>query len=251
MQAICHKIRSMLKLNKIKGIIFDYGGTIDSNGKHWAEVLWDAYVDNRLPVEKNNFREAYIFVERYLAANEIIEPLDTFKDMLKKKVDLQVNRLIEKGFLSVENETSQYSLAISKQCYNFAFSTVQKAIPVIKKLSEKYPLVLVSNFYGNLKSVLDDFGITHYFNKIIESAVVGIKKPDPAIFSLAVEALGLYPEAVVVIGDSYAKDIIPATETGCKTIWLQGIGWEENNLGQTADIIIHDFCELPCFFDWQ
>ena len=43
---------------KIKGIIFDYGGTIDSNGMHWAEVIWRAYQANRVPVEKEIFRNA-------------------------------------------------------------------------------------------------------------------------------------------------------------------------------------------------
>ena len=64
-------------------------------------------------------------------------------------------------------------------------------MPVLKELSEKYPLVLVSNFYGNVETVLKDFGIDTYFKEIIESAVVGVSKPDPKIFSLGVEALGL------------------------------------------------------------
>ncbi len=238
----------MLDASKIKGIIFDYGGTIDSNGKHWAEVLWEVYEDNQVPVAKKDFRDAYVFAERYLATNYIIEPSDTFKDLLEKKVDLQINCLIEKGFLPKDDKTTRYSLAISNQCYNFANSTLQKAKPVIQKLYEKYPMVLVSNFYGNVESVLDDFGITHYFREIVESAVVGIRKPDPAIFSLGVEALGLSPEEIVVIGDSYSKDIVPATEIGCKTVWLKGIGWEEDNSNHTADIIINNFCELDDIF---
>ena len=238
----------MLDISKIKGIIFDYGGTIDSNGKHWAEVLWEAYVDNQVPVTKKDFREAYIYGERYLATNYVIEPSDTFKNLLEKKVNLQINWLIEKGFLPVNNKTSQYSLAISNQCYNFARFTLQKARPVIQKLYEKYPLILVSNFYGNVESVLDDFGIISYFKEIVESAVVGVRKPDPAIFSLGVEALGLSPEEIVVIGDSYTKDIIPATKIGCKTIWLKGIGWEDEDSNQAADIVISDFCELDNIF---
>lgn len=239
----------MLNLNKIKGIIFDYGGTIDSNGKHWAEVLWEAYADNHVPVDKKDFRDAYVYGERYLAKNYVIEPSDTFKDLLEKKVDLQIKWLIENGFLSESDEVSQYSSAVSNQCYSFARLTLQKAEPVIQKLYEKYPLVLVSNFYGNVKSVLDDFGITRYFKEIIESAVVGVRKPDPAIFSLGVEALGLNPEEVVVIGDSYTKDIVPATAIGCKTIWLEGIGWEEDNNDKTADVIIHNFHELSDVFE--
>ena len=235
----------MLDISKVKGIIFDYGGTIDSNGKHWAEVLWDAYEDNQVPVTKKDFRDAYVFGERYLATNYVIEPSDTFKNLLEKKVDIQINWLVEKGFLPANAQTAQYAHLVSSQCYHFASAALQKAKPVIQKLYNKYPLVLVSNFYGNVQSVLSDFGIIDYFGEIIESAVVGIRKPDPAIFSLGVKALGFAPEEIVVIGDSYSKDIIPATEIGCQTIWLKGLGWEKNEeSGQSSDAVISDFREL-------
>ncbi|MCL2651224.1 MAG: HAD family hydrolase [Candidatus Azobacteroides sp.] len=238
----------MLDISKIKGIIFDYGGTIDSNGKHWAEVLWNAYEDNQVPVSKKDFRDAYVYGERYLATHYVIEPTDTFKNLLEKKVDLQINWLVEKGFLHKNDKTSQYSIAVSNQCYNFATSTLQRAKPVIQKLCGQYPLVLVSNFYGNVESVLDDFGITSYFKEIVESAIVGIRKPDPAIFALGVKALEIAPAETIVIGDSYSKDIVPATKIGCKTIWLKGIGWEDEDLNQTADVVISDFRELDNIF---
>ena len=34
----------MLKKESIKGLIFDYGGTLDTNGIHWSEVLWEMYL---------------------------------------------------------------------------------------------------------------------------------------------------------------------------------------------------------------
>ena len=46
----------MFESDKIKGIIFDYGGTIDSNGMHWAEVIWMAYQAEEVPVSKDIFR---------------------------------------------------------------------------------------------------------------------------------------------------------------------------------------------------
>ena len=46
------------KFTNIKGVIFDYGGTIDTNGKHWAEVLWSKYVEYEVPVNKDVFKEA-------------------------------------------------------------------------------------------------------------------------------------------------------------------------------------------------
>ena len=239
----------MLNVSKIKGIIFDYGATIDSDGKHWAEVLWDTYTEIKVPVSKENFREAYVYGERYLALHPVIKPEHTFKDVLLSKTGLQINWLVKSGILSGDNaKISSYSLAISDQCYNFARSTVLKAEPILKQLAEKYPLVLVSNFYGNIEAVLADFGIIGYFNKIVESAIVGVRKPDPAIFGLGMEALNFRPEEVVVIGDSHRKDIVPAMTLGCQTIWIKGSGWEEESLSLEADTVIYEFSELKNIF---
>ena len=71
-------------------------------------------------------------------------------------------------------------------------------------------MVLVSNFYGNIHQVLNEFDLDGLFDSIIESAVVGVRKPDPAIFTLGVKALGMAAEDTVVVGDSYTKDIVPA-----------------------------------------
>ncbi|GHV21828.1 hypothetical protein FACS1894174_05740 [Bacteroidia bacterium] len=239
----------MLNLNKVKGLIFDYGATIDSNGKHWAEVLWDAYVEVGVPVGKSEFRDAYVYGERYLALHPVIQPDFTFKEVLISKTGLQIDWLIENGFLSKEDrKTSEYSLAISKQCYTFAGSTIEKARPILDKLYERYPLVLVSNFYGNIEAVLKDFGLQKYFVEIIESAVVGVRKPDPAIFAMGVKALELAAGNVVVIGDSYKKDIAPAQNLGCQTVWIKGPAWEEENFGLTAEAVIYDFSELETIF---
>lgn len=238
----------MLDISKIKGIIFDYGGTIDSNGKHWAEVIWEAYQNNGVSVTKEQFREAWVHVERYLATHPIIETDDNFGVLLKKKTDLQIDYLMDKGYLTAKDKSSGYSLAISDQCYNFARHIISGEKAILDALRSKYPMILVSNFYGNVQAVLSDFGLLNYFDDIIESAVVGVRKPDPAIFGLGVDKLGLPASEIVVIGDSYTKDMVPATKNGCKTIWLKGPGWEKDDDNASADIIITDFKELKDIF---
>lgn len=238
----------MLNIADIKGIIFDYGGTIDSNGKHWAEVLWEAYQDNNIPVTKEQFREAYVYGERYLATNLVIMPEDNFHILLRKKVDLQINYLLENKYLTEQDKSGSYILAISDQCYTFVRNLISKEKPVLLELHSKYPMVLVSNFYGNVNAVLKDFGIFDCFDAIVESAVVGVRKPDPAIFELGVKELNFPAEKIVVIGDSHSKDIIPATKAGCKTVWLKGLGWEKDDENATADVVITDFMELKDVF---
>lgn len=238
----------MLDITRIKGIIFDYGGTIDSNGKHWAEVLWESYQDNRIPITKEQFREAYVYAERYLATNPIVLPENNFLDLLKAKVQTQTNYLADKNLLTINNKMQEHIVHIPKQCYTFVRNLISNEKPILERLHTKYPMVLVSNFYGNVNAVLKDFGIFDCFDSIVESAVVGIRKPDPAIFSLGIKELNLPAENVVVIGDSYTKDIIPATKAGCKTIWLKGLGWEKDDADATADTIITDFIELKNVF---
>lgn len=238
----------MFKSDNIKGIIFDYGGTIDSNGMHWAEVIWKAYQAEEVPVRKESFRDAYVHGERTLGKNPIVKPHHTFLDMLRLKTDIQVEWLKAGDFLPEELATQGLKQRLADWCYAYAKKSIDSARPILAALADKYPLVLVSNFYGNVESVLKDFHLDSYFNSIVESAVVGIRKPDPAIFALGVKELALPTEEIVVIGDSYDKDIVPATSIGCKTIWLKSVGWSEYSGEETADLIIADFTELDQAF---
>lgn len=238
----------MFESDKIKGIIFDYGGTIDSNGMHWAEVIWMAYQAEEVPVNKETFRKAYVHGERTLGKNPIVQPHHTFLDMLRLKTDLQIEWLKAGDFLPEELGTPELKQRLADWCYAYARKSIDSARHILASLSQKYPLVLVSNFYGNVKAVLKDFHLDCYFQSIVESAVVGIRKPDPAIFRLGVNDLLLPAEEIVVIGDSYDKDIVPATSIGCKTIWLKSIGWNEYEGNETADLVISDFAELEQTF---
>ena len=76
-----------------------------------------------------------------------------------------------------------------------------------------------------------------------------------SIFQLGVEALrqvtGKTPEElpandILVVGDSYSKDILPATTIGCQTVWLKGIGWGEEKVDESVPThIINHIKDLP------
>jgi putative hydrolase of the HAD superfamily len=95
--------------------------------------------------------------------------------------------------------------------------------------------------------VLEEFGLTKYFNSIIESSVVGLRKPDPALFDLGVKVLGVETDEIVVIGDSYRKDIYPSSTLGCRTVWLKKVCWEEEPIveGHAPTATIESLAQLP------
>lgn len=234
----------MLDKNNIKGILLDYGGTIDTNGIHWATVLWQRYQQLEIPVAYEAFKDAYVHGERTLALKPLIKPHHNFYDVLLIKTQIQINFLIENKQLPVDVQNSNYPKKIADLCYNFTKHTVEQATATLDFLANNYPIVLVSNFYGNIHAVLSDFGIEHYFKHIVESAVVGVRKPDPAIWTLGVKALGVEPEQAVVIGDSYTKDIVSGKQAGCQTIWLDVSGWDKLDDVSQADEIITNFTAL-------
>ena len=232
-----------MDLSKIKGIIFDYGGTLDSGGDHWSEVIWRAYQQAGVEVDKNDFRDAYVAAERELARTRHILPEHNFGDLLLIKMRIELQWLAEKS-LFPESEVELKAKEIALICYKFAKSKVSESIPVLEALSKKYKLELVSNFYGNIETVLNDFGVAGFFPRIVESAVVGVRKPDQEIFRLGVKDLGLSPEEVVVVGDSYRKDIEPAIKAGCSAVWIKGKGWTEEEDAQSYSETIYEIREL-------
>lgn len=208
----------------IRGIIFDYGGTIDSRGDHWSEVIFDQYMALGLPVSYEQFRPAYIEGERALARARVIMPWHNFHDVMLHKVTVQMEYLKSQGMLQGIN-TGPAAADIAARCYEAARTAVAEARGVLEDLADKLPLALVSNFYGNIDEVLRDFHIRHLFAGIAESAVLGIRKPDPRIFSVGCTILDLKPENVLVVGDSLSKDIVPAASIGCQTVWIRGRQW--------------------------
>ena len=217
-----------------KGYIFDYGGTLDTGGQHWGMLLWHAFERHQVPVSESQFRDAYVYAERTLGRNKIIQPTDTFLQTLTKKVQLELTYL--------NNES--YTDAIVSDVYERTKSQTALSRRVLMQMKAS-PMVLVSNFYGNISVVLQEFGLDGIFEEIIESAVVGIRKPDQQIFLLGVDALGMKPEEVTVVGDSLEKDIIPAKRAGCHTVWLKGEGWTNARDGENhADRVIMTLDEL-------
>ena len=217
-----------------KGYIFDYGGTLDTGGQHWGMLLWHAFERHQVPVSESQFRDAYVYAERTLGRNKIIQPTDTFLQTLTKKVQLELTYL--------NNES--YTDAIVLDVYERTKSQTALSRRVLMQMKAS-PMVLVSNFYGNISVVLQEFGLDGIFAEVIESAVVGIRKPDPQIFLLGVDALGMKPEEITVVGDSLEKDIIPAKRAGCHTVWLKGEGWTNAQDGENqADRVIMTLDEL-------
>ena len=275
-------MRKNMKKLDVKGIIFDYGGTLDTRGDHWSEVLWQGYehfgigvgadeeVEEGVSIDKTSFRDAYVYGERALAVNPLVKPEHHFVDILRTKIQLQLSFLSGKPLMDTgkkDDAQKQEALAhrmelhdseiaqVAEQMADYINAETNRLLAENKQVLEHlkqagYPMVLVSNFYGNINQVLKDAGIDGYFDRVIESAVVGVRKPNPAIFALGVCALDLPASQVLVVGDTYSKDIVPAHQLGCHTLWIKGLQWEEKEYDETIpDGIIRQLSDMEGYLE--
>ena len=89
-------------------------------------------------------------------------------------------------------------------------------LPTLERLKGRYVLGALSN--GN--SYPQKLGLESYFQFIILAQEVGMGKPDPGIFHLAVEKAGCLPNELLYVGDSQEEDILGAKRAGIRVAWF-------------------------------
>src|SRR6266567_2348871 len=93
--------------------------------------------------------------------------------------------------------------------------------PLLEKLSRRrLKLGIISNVSSHdvAVEILRKVGLLEYFGKVVTSAFVGIRKPDPGIFLYALMQFKLQPRETVIVGDSERHDVWGGTITGMKTV---------------------------------
>src|SRR5207249_2645039 len=85
-------------------------------------------------------------------------------------------------------------------------------------------LAVVSNAEGRVAEDLESAGLARYFEAIIDSGVVGVSKPDPRIFTIALGRLEASADESVYVGDIYRIDVEGARGAGMKAILLDRWG---------------------------
>lgn len=91
-------------------------------------------------------------------------------------------------------------------------SGLKESVHDLRKTGVK--VVIVSNSEGSLEKLLAHLGILDAFDFVLDSGVVGIEKPDPRIFHIALERTKIQPDRALHLGDVYAMDVVGARAAG-------------------------------------
>jgi putative hydrolase of the HAD superfamily len=204
------KSKQKKQKKKLKALLFDFGGTLafldyellarefsregrklDALALEHAEYAGRAAIDRHLMKEANkpSATGAYEqFFRGWMEAAGI--PADEFREYATK-------------FAAIHREATLWRVVRPGTF---------EALEAFK--SAGYKLAVVSNAEGQVEGDAKRFGLAPYFDAIIDSHIVGVAKPDPRIFQIALERLGVAADEVRFAGDIYSIDVEGARAAG-------------------------------------
>jgi putative hydrolase of the HAD superfamily len=136
---------------------------------------------------------------------------------------------------------ADYWYQVSAECMQLRVGAAE----TLDSLRERgYPLGIITNGKTLVQNAtIDAVGIRDYFSLILVSETVGVRKPDPRLFQLALEELQCQGQATLFVGDHPQSDIEGARGAGLQTAWLAGMHPWPLEL-EPADYILSDLPQL-------
>ena len=227
----------MIPADRARGcrvVLFDFGGTLDADGVAWKERFHRLWCEEAEDLSPERFAQAF-----YAADDAVVGAIP---------VDLPFREMVERigwGLAeTLKRQDRQLGGRIAARFYEEAWSRLQASKRVLKQLSERYRLGIVSNFYGNLESVCAEAGLRPYLSVMVDSACVGCVKPDPRIFREALQAVQAEPAEAIFVGDSLPRDMVGAKGVGMPHVWLTPKGTPCGPSCCPNDRVIHAVDEL-------
>jgi putative hydrolase of the HAD superfamily len=198
------------KKEKLKALLFDFGGTLafldfellarefsregrklDALALEHAEYAGRAAIDRHLMNEGNSQATAAayeLFFRGWMTAAGI--PEEEFRECAAR-------------FGAIHREATLWRVVRPGTF---------EALEAFK--SAGYKLAIVSNAEGQVEADAKRFGLAPYFDVIVDSHIVGVAKPDPRIFQITLERLGVAADEVRFAGDIYSIDVEGARAAG-------------------------------------
>ena len=190
-------------MQAIETVLFDFGGTLDSDGVAWKERFHALYRAEGLDLSAEAFAPAFYAADDPLVG--VLPPttgLEETVDSLAANLEAELLRRAAAG--REGNDTHRgHACRLALPVRNDAAFARNR--PVLEALGERYRLGVVSNFYGNLEAVCESSGLAPLFGVMADSQRVGAEKPEPAIFQAALDGAPCRRRTTtVMVGDSLA-----------------------------------------------
>ena len=223
----------------LRALLFDFGGTLDGNGIHWRDRTY-RFLQQVYPEID---RETFDRVDR-AAVDKLIDSGKAPQLTLRETMDVIATGIYEALRLDLE---------VKDRYVNFfcegAEGHLERNRRWLTTLQDRYRLGVISNNFGNTQGWCDEYNLSPLLDIVVDSAVVGVSKPEAGIFRAALSGLSTSPEEAIYVGDTYLDDVVGAKGVGMWTAWLVGEEDKECPDASLVDFQLTELQELQSFLE--
>lgn len=206
-------------MTNIKHVFFDLDHTIWDFEKNSQEALQEIFSLHKVVVEGVDYREFYT---QYKVINE--QYWDLYRKNEVTKEELRVGRFRDAFNLFNRNFEFAFLDQFAKDYLArspYKTNLFEGSIEILEYLKKSYQLHIITNGFKDVQYIkLRESKLDTYFNVIVCSDEVGVKKPDPEIFKFALKTAMAAPEESIMIGDCPEADVKGALAVGMNAAWF-------------------------------
>ena len=214
-----------MRLSNVRAIFFDAGNTLlyprlDERVRDLTEAGFPARVEDFYAAERVAKQKLDEWMWPQIRSGEVPRTIDHhyWSDYLTALM----------GFIGApESEQARLINLVLDGFRNIrTWSVVMPETPgyLAALRDQGYFLGVISNSGGTLEDQFRHLGLREYFQVVFDSAIVGVEKPHPEIFQLALASAKVAPDEVVFVGDTHATDIGGAQLAGWRGVLIDRVG---------------------------
>jgi len=218
----------------IKAIIFDFGGTLAKGSIDREEYNKD--VSGLLKYLGHDIAPQEV-------RNSVSNAMELLEEIRRENIELTFHEIYSKVLSDLKIHSDKVTLEALSSLYHKRFQV--RLYPcvedVLKELSTKYKLAIISNTISDVPRVfLTSLGLNKYFEMIVCSSDLGIRKPDPRIFQYVMSRLDVKPSETFHVGDGLKTDVEGAARAGIRAVWIRGLSESRQH-----EPSLRSVCDLP------
>jgi putative hydrolase of the HAD superfamily len=204
-------------------LCLDAGFTLLSPRRTLADALTGVLAQDGHAIGEEELRAAWEETDRVFWDTYHRPGNDTWSDDSRIEEYWRSYHRLMLSRLGIETHREMLDRVLASQFAAEAWELYPDVEPMLAEVRDTggVSIGIVSDWGSNLRRILSDLGLDRQLDFVLPSGAVGLAKPNPAFFRMALESAGVEPSDALMVGDSYRADVRGAWSAGMDALWLR------------------------------